>query len=165
MDDKGANTSTDGRPTRKCKPVPNKVLPKDVKRVHRKNNNLMTNNGGSSGSNSDSLNTVRPSSPPLSHSMLPSMRKKVRTSCRTSASQAVLSRIQLTLQATRRTPHSASHLVQAKSACSVKTRRTPSQHCRDARVYGRAGTAMHDTKSPPLPLPPNVLYIGWVSVG
>ena len=51
-----------------------------------------------------------------------------------SASKAVLSRMQLTLRATRRTPHGASCLVQATSAWSVKTRRAPFRHCRDARV-------------------------------
>ena len=65
---------------------------------------------------------------------------------RKSASQAVLSRMQLTLHATRRTPHGASRLVQAMSAWSVKTRRAPSRHCRDARVYGHTTTAMHDNE-------------------
>ena len=53
---------------------------------------------------------------------------------RKSASKAVLSRIQLTLHATRPTPHGASRLVLAMSAWSVKTRRAPSRHCRGARV-------------------------------
>ena len=44
---------------------------------------------------------------------------------RKSASHAVLSRMQLTLHATRPTPHGASRLVQAMSAWSVKTRRAP----------------------------------------
>ena len=55
---------------------------------------------------------------------------------RKSDSQAVLSTIQLTIHATRRTPHGASRLALVMSACSVKTRRAPSWHCRDARVYG-----------------------------
>ena len=63
---------------------------------------------------------------------------------RKSASQAVLSRMQLSLHATHRKPHGASSLVLAMSAWSVKSRRAPSQHCRDARVYGHATTAMHD---------------------
>ena len=50
----------------------------------------------------------------------------------------------LTLLATRRTPHGASCLVLAMSDWSVKTRRAPSRHCRDARVYGHTTTAMHD---------------------
>ena len=63
---------------------------------------------------------------------------------RSSASQAVFGRMQLTLHATRRTPDGASRLVQTTSAWSVKTRRAPSRHCRDARVYGHATTAMND---------------------
>ena len=39
--------------------------------------------------------------------------------------QAILSKMQLTLHATRRTPHGASRLVQAMSASSVKTRHAP----------------------------------------
>ena len=55
---------------------------------------------------------------------------------KTSASQVVISRMQLTLHATRRTPHGASRLVLAMSAWSVKIRRAPPRHCRVARVYG-----------------------------
>ena len=73
---------------------------------------------------------------------------------RKSASQAVLRRTQLTLHATRRTPHGDSRLVLAVSAWSVKTRHTPSRHCRDARVYDHMTTAMHDVRTPPLPSPP-----------
>ena len=54
--------------------------------------------------------------------------------------------IHLILHATRRTPNGASRLGQAMSAWSVKTRRAPSRHCRDARVYGHTTTAMHDIK-------------------
>ena len=49
-----------------------------------------------------------------------------------SASQAILSRMQLPLDATRRTPHGASRLVQAISARSVKTRRARSVKTRRA---------------------------------
>ena len=70
-----------------------------------------------------------------------------------SASQGVLCRMQLTLHATRRTPHGASHLVQAMSTWRVKTRRAPSRHCRDAMVYGRTTSAMHDNEYPPPPPP------------
>ena len=76
---------------------------------------------------------------------------------RKSASKAVLSRKQLTL-ATRRTPHGASRLVQAMSAWWVKTRRAPSRHFRDARVYAHTTTAMrplivtHGTEVTALPL-------------
>ena len=59
-------------------------------------------------------------------------------------------RVQLTLHATRPSPHGASRLVQqAMSVWSVKTRRTPSRRCRDARIYGHATTAMHDMRAPP----------------
>ena len=61
-----------------------------------------------------------------------------------SASHAVLSRMQLAIHAIRRTPHGASRLVQAMS---VKTRRAPSRHCRDPRVYGHTTTDMHDISS------------------
>ena len=57
--------------------------------------------------------------------------------------------MQLTLHATRRTPRGASRLVQAMSAWLVKTRRTPSRHSRDARVYGHTATAMHEYRVPP----------------
>ena len=40
-------------------------------------------------------------------------------------------------------------LVQAMSTWSVKTRRAPSRHCTDARVYGHATTAMDDMSTPP----------------
>ena len=45
----------------------------------------------------------------------------------------VRSRMQLTLHATRRTPHDASRLMQGIPAWSMKTRRAPSRHRRDAR--------------------------------
>ena len=57
-------------------------------------------------------------------------------------------RMQLTLHATRRTPHGASRLVQAMSAWSVITRRAPSWHGRDATVYGPTTTAEHDNEYP-----------------
>ena len=62
----------------------------------------------------------------------------------------VLSRMQLTLHATRRTLHGASRLVHATSAWSVKTRHAPSRHCRDGEVYSLDTTAMLEM-SPPLP--------------
>ena len=41
---------------------------------------------------------------------------------------------------------------QAMSAWSVETRRAPSRHCKDARVYGHTATVMHDMSiAPPLP--------------
>ena len=65
---------------------------------------------------------------------------------RKSASQAVLIRMQPTLYATPGTPQGASRLVLAMSAWSVNTRRAPSRHYRDSRVYGRTTTAMHDNE-------------------
>ena len=50
--------------------------------------------------------------------------------------------MQLTLHATRRTPHGAPRLVQAMPAWQMKTRHAPSRHCKDARVYGHTTTAM-----------------------
>ena len=44
------------------------------------------------------------------------------------------------------------------SAWSAKTRRAPSRHCRDARVYGHTTTAMHDNDYTPPP-PPDVYGI------
>ena len=72
-------------------------------------------------------------------------------------SKAVLSRMQLTLHATRPTPHGASRLVPAMSAWSVKTRCAPSRHFRDARVYGHTTTFMHDMSTPH---PPTVVWDG-----
>ena len=63
----------------------------------------------------------------------------------------LLSRMQLPLHATRRTPHGASRLGQAMPGWSVKARRAPSRYCRDARVYGHTTTAMHDTEYTPPP--------------
>ena len=79
-----------------------------------------------------------------------------------SALQAFLSRMYLTLHATRRKPQGASRLVEAMSARSVKTRRasyhTDMVGMRGANSYGSAmvllTTAMHDTMtiiSPPSP--------------
>ena len=63
--------------------------------------------------------------------------------------RAVLGRMQFTLHATRRPPLGASRLVQAMSAWCVKTRRAPSRHSRDARVYSHTTTAMHKLSTPP----------------
>ena len=65
------------------------------------------------------------------------------------ASKAVLCWMQLTLHAARPTPHGASRLVEAMPVWSVKTRRAPSRHCRDARIYDHITTAMHDMNTPP----------------
>ena len=68
--------------------------------------------------------------------------------------------MQLTLHAARRTPHGASRLVQAMSTWSVKTRRAPCRHYRDARVYGHTTMAMHDDEY----TPPYVLYTWYIHV-
>ena len=69
--------------------------------------------------------------------------------------RAVLGRIQFTLHATRRTPHGAARLVRAMSAWLVKTRRAPSRHSRDARVYCHMTTTMQKLSTPPhSPRPP-----------
>ena len=68
--------------------------------------------------------------------------------------RAVFGRMQFTLHATRRTPHGASRLVQAMSAWLVRTRRAPSRHGRDARVYIHTTTAIRKLSTPRLPPPP-----------
>ena len=74
--------------------------------------------------------------------------------------RAVLGNMQFTLHATRRTPHGASRLVQAMPAWLVITRHAPSQHSRDARVYGHTTAAMHKLSTPPpLPPPERLLFI------
>ena len=88
--------------------------------------------------------------PPPYHASL-----KLSSICK-SASQALLIRMQLTLHATRSTPHDASRLVQAISAWSVKTRYSPFQHCRDARVRLRPG--MNIEYTPPFPTMPTSLW-------
>ena len=65
--------------------------------------------------------------------------------------------MQPTLHATRPTPHSASRLVQAMPAWSVKTRCVPSMYYREARVYVKPyyyGHAVHEYTS--LPLSPSL---------
>ena len=59
-----------------------------------------------------------------------------------SASQVVLSRMQLTLNAAHPTLHRGSCLVHAMFASSVKTRRAPSRHFTDTRVCSHMTTAM-----------------------
>ena len=73
--------------------------------------------------------------------------------------RAVLGRMQFTLHATRRTPHGASRFVQAVSAWLVKTRRAPSRHSRDARVYDHTTTAMHKLSTPPPPRPGEAYWL------
>ena len=57
----------------------------------------------------------------------------------------------------------ASRLVLAMSAWSVKTRRAPSRHRRDARVYGHTTTVVHDNEYAPPPSPPQKEPLsGWL---
>ena len=72
---------------------------------------------------------------------------------KSTSQEAVHSRMRLTLHATRRTPHGASRLLQAMSAWSVNTRRAPSRHCRNTRVYGHTTTVMRDNEYTPPPPP------------
>ena len=72
--------------------------------------------------------------------------------------RAVHARMQFALHAIRRTPHGASRLELAMSAWLVKTRRAPSGHSRDARVYGHTTKAMHKLSTPPPPRVAWVLY-------
>ena len=69
--------------------------------------------------------------------------------CSPPAALAVFGRMQLTLHATRSIPHGASRLVQEMSARSLKSRRAPSRHCSDTRVYGHTTTAMHNMSASP----------------
>ena len=64
--------------------------------------------------------------------------------------------MQFTLHAAaRRTPHGAARLVQTISAWLVKTRRAPSRHSRDARVYGLYNYGHTQLEwGPPSPPPP-----------
>ena len=68
--------------------------------------------------------------------------------------RAVFERMQFTLHTTCRAPHGASRLVQAMPTWLVKTRRAPSRHSRDARIYGHRTMAMHKLSTPPSPSPP-----------
>ena len=77
------------------------------------------------------------------------------SNARGSASHAVLSRMQVTLHETRRTPLHASRLVRAMSVWSTKTRHAASRYWRDARVYGHTTTAMLEIEYTPRPLPPS----------
>ena len=64
--------------------------------------------------------------------------------------------MQLTLHATRRTPHGASRLVQAMSAWSVKTRHAPCRHCGVVGMRGsmvmRPRPCMNIEYAPPPPV-------------
>ena len=77
--------------------------------------------------------------------------------------RAVLGRMQFIVHVTRRTPHGASRLVPAMSAWLVITRRAPSRHSRDARVYGGHAQTEHTPAPPPFPPYPRPwLRMKWV---
>jgi len=77
-----------------------------------------------------------------------------------SVSKAVLSKVLLTLHATRRTPHGASPLVDAMIAWSVKTRPAPSLIRTEAGVYGHMTTSMHDNEYAPPTIASNLTLMG-----
>ena len=62
--------------------------------------------------------------------------------------------MKLTFHSSGPTRHGALRMVQTLSSWSVKTRRVPSRHCRDAMVYGPTTTPMHDNEYPPPRHPP-----------
>ena len=61
--------------------------------------------------------------------------------------------------APRQHAYGASRLVQAMSAWLVKTRRAPSWHSRDARVYGHTTTVMHKLSTTPPPPPADHVHL------
>ena len=89
---------------------------------------------------------------------LSSISKEAGTRCLSPSYERFFGRMQSTLHATRRTPHGALRVVQASNVCLwlVKTRRAPSRHGRDARVYGHTTTAMRKLSTPP----PSLLWDG-----
>ena len=97
-------------------------------------------------------------------SKLSSICKKARTRWPKAASRVVLCRMQVALHAPRLTPRDASRLVRAMSAWSAKTRRAPSRHCWDARIYGLETTSMQEM-STPLPPPKSCLSLRYKIVG
>ena len=56
----------------------------------------------------------------------------------------VFGRRKFTVDTTHRRRHGASRSMKAMSAGLVETRRAPSRHRRDVRVYGYITTAMHN---------------------
>ena len=87
----------------------------------------------------------RPLPPPIS--------KKVRTRCGSPPRKWFLvGRSSALVRVTEQTPHSASRLVHAMRAWSVKIRRAPSRRCRRARVCGHFETpATHDVSTARFP--------------
>ena len=88
------------------------------------------------------------------HSKIKTVRSKL-SSIASPLHRPAFNRMEFTFNGTRRpTPHGASRLMKATSLWSGQTRRGPSRHWRDARVYGRTTTATHDIRAPPPPPPP-----------
>ena len=67
--------------------------------------------------------------------------------------------MQPTLHATRPTPRGDSHMVQAMSSWSLKSRRSPSRHCMNVRVYGPTDYGHVQSEYTPHlpPIPPPLL--------
>ena len=80
-------------------------------------------------------------------STLPSIRKKIRTRCRRPPHKRFS--VKCSSLSSCDSPNTSRRLVQAMPACSVKTGRDPSLHCRDARVYGPTTRAMHYSEHTP----------------
>ena len=91
--------------------------------------------------------------------------KKVGTRCRSPSYEQSLEKCSSPYMRLAERPHSASRLVQAMSAWLVKTRRAPSRHSRDARVYGHTTTAMHKLSTPHPPSPPQTCKTNGVGTG
>ena len=82
-----------------------------------------------------------------------SISEKVGTRCRSPCYERFVEGCSSPFLRPRRTPHGASRLVRAMPACLVKTRRAPSRHSKEARVYGHTTTVMHNLSTPPPPSP------------
>ena len=84
---------------------------------------------------------------------------------RKSASQVILSRMQITLHATCPTPNGASRLVRAMPAWSAKTRPALSRHYRDARVYTLRSYRYGHAWTEYTPLGPKIACYLWLPNG
>ena len=87
-----------------------------------------------------------------------SISEKVGTRCRSPFYERFVEGCSSPFLRPRRTPHGASRLVRAMPACLVKTRRAPSRHSKEARVYGHTTTVMHNLSTPPPPPPPHANF-------
>ena len=86
---------------------------------------------------------------------LSSINKKVGARCRSPSYDRILEEYSSPFMRLAEHLTALSHLVQVMSAWLVKTRRAPSRHSRDARVYGHSTTAMHKLSTPPPVTPPH----------